>query len=120
MKIITLVSLAMLSLLLAVFLVLLTIAIIFNFRSGLKYREKLAGKIEKLRLGKMLAALGINIDEYVCSARAVDINDQISNCSACANTRECDDRLADGSISSDDIGFCNNEEALQEVTRNPK
>ncbi len=31
-----------------------------------------------------------------------------------------DDRLAEGIIDTDNIGFCNNEESLQELTRAPK
>ena len=92
-------------LVLAVFFVLLPVAIIFNFKAGIKYREKLAGQIERLRLGKMLAALGIDIDAYASMERTVDIWEQITRCKACDNTEECDDRLAEGVIDADNISF---------------
>ena len=107
-------------LLLAAFVVLLPVAIIFNFKAGMKYREILARQIERLRLGKMLAALGIDIDSYVSIEGIVDIREQITRCKACDNTEECDDRLAEGIIDTDNISFCDNEKSLQELTRVPK
>ena len=107
-------------LLLAAFLVLLPVAIVFNYKAGMKYREILARQIERLRLGKMLAALGIDIDTYVSMEPTVDIREQITRCKTCDNTEECDDRLAEGIIDTDNIGFCNNEKSLQELTRGPK
>ena len=107
-------------LLLAVFFVMLPIAIVFNFKAGMKYREKLAGQIERLRLGKMLSSLGIDIDAYVSTEQGVIIREQMARCKACENTEECDDRLAAGSIDADNIGFCNNEKSLQGVARAAK
>ena len=76
------------------FAILLPLAIIFNVRTGKAYREKLAGKIEKLRLGKMLSALGIDIDTYIARERGVDIHKHMNNCKACSNLEECDERIA--------------------------
>ena len=104
-------------LLLAAFVVLLPVAIVFNYKAGMKYREILARQIERLRLGKMLAALGIDIDTYVSMDRTVDIREQITRCKACDNTEECDDRLAEGIIDTDNISFCNNEKSLKERLR---
>ena len=114
-EVVTLISIAVLAILLALFVLLLPIAIVFNFRAGLKYREALAGKIEKLRLGRMLVALGIDIDEYVSTERGVDIYQHMNRCKACTNTEECDDRLGSDNIDSGNIKFCNNEESLQEI-----
>ena len=108
------------TLLLAAFLVLLPVAIIFNYKAGMKYRDILARQIGRLRLGKMLAALGVDIGSYVSMDRTVDIREQITRCKACDNTDECDDKLAEGAIDTDSIGFCKNEETLQELTRTPK
>lgn len=99
---------------------LLPVAIIFNFKAGIKYREKLAGQIQRLRLEKMLAALGIEIDTYVSVERTVDIREQMTRCRACGNTEECDDRLAEGDIAVDNIGFCNNEKTLQKLAHTRK
>jgi hypothetical protein len=113
----SLLSATLLSLLLAAFAILLMIAIVFNFRAGMKYRRTLAEKVNSLRLAKMLSALGIDIDEYLSTERVVDIHTQMTRCGACENVEECDDSLAPGSISAHDIGFCNNEEALQKIAR---
>ena len=107
-------------LLVAVFAVLLPIAFIFDFKTGKAYREKLADQIDKLRLAKMLGALGINIDTYLSKERAVDIREQMTRCEACENTDTCDEKLEQEDISADTIGFCNNEKSLQEMTKSLK
>ncbi|MDH5515663.1 MAG: DUF6455 family protein [Gammaproteobacteria bacterium] len=116
---ITLLASILLLLLLAVFIIWLPAAIIFNVRAGTAYREKLAGKIEKMRLGKMLAALGVDINAYISNERGVDIHDHVARCNQCSNTRECDERIAQGDVAADDIAFCNNEQSLQKLTRSP-
>jgi hypothetical protein len=114
---ISLLSAILLSLLLVTFAILLMIAIVFNFKAGLKYRKALAEKVNHFRLAKMLTALGIDIDEYLSTERVVDIHTHMTRCGACENIDECDDRLAQGRLSPDDIGFCNNEQSLQKIAR---
>lgn len=104
----------------AVFAVLLPVAFIFNFKTGMAYRERLAEQIDRLRLGKMLGALGIDIDAYISKERAVDIRDQMTRCKACVNTDTCDERLGQEDITADSIDFCNNEKSLQEMTKSLK
>ena len=104
-----------LALMLGAFLALLPVAIIFNARAGMKYRTALAGKIHGLRLGKMLAALGINIDEYLATQRVIDIHQHIKRCEECANLEQCDEGLANGNIEAGSIHFCSNEQPLQEI-----
>ena len=109
--------LGLLALLLAAFMVLLPVAIVFNMKAGMKYRQELARKLDSLRLGKMLAALGMDLNEYLASNPAVDIRDQMERCNACDNTEECDDKLSSNAIDADRIGFCNNEESLRDLVR---
>jgi len=116
---ITLSAAILLLLLFAVFAVWLPAAIVFNVRAGMAYRERLAGKIEKMRLGKMLAALGVDIDAYISNERGVDIHDHVVRCNQCTNTNECDERISQGNINADDIAFCNNEQSLHQLTRSP-
>ena len=104
----------------AVFAVLLPVAFIFNFKTGAAYRKKLADQIDRLRLGKMLGALGINIDTYISKERAVDIREQMTRCKACENTDTCDEKLEQKDITADSIGFCNNEKTLQEMSKSLK
>jgi hypothetical protein len=116
----TLIAALLLGLLLVIFGFLLPVTIVFNTRSGMKYRRVLAEKIDQLRLGRMLAALGIDTDVYLSSARAVDIRSQIDNCKACVNTEECDDKLAGGDIDAGEIAFCNNEDSLKLLVKDLK
>ena len=112
---VSVVTMLLLGLLLATFIVLLLVAIIFNTRAGMKYRHALADQLGRLRLGKMLTALGIDTDSYLSSARAVDIREQMERCNACANTEECDIQLAGETIDADSIDYCNNEASLQKI-----
>ncbi|NIA01353.1 MAG: hypothetical protein GWP13_01065 [Planctomycetia bacterium] len=100
------------------FSVMLVAAIVFNMKAGTRYRKALASRVEKLRLNRMLTALGIDIDHYLHTQPTVDIQQHMKRCSACENTDTCDDRLAQGEIKASDIDFCNNERALQDVERN--
>jgi len=113
-------TLLMLGLLLVIFIVLLLVAIIFNTRAGMQYRQGLADKLDRLRLGKMLTALGIETDSYLSSVRAVDIREQMDRCNACANTEECDTRLAEGPVDAGSIDYCNNEASLQKIAERLK
>jgi len=114
-NIVSVISVLLLGILLVVFTILLPVAIIFSTRSGIKYRQELAAQLDRLRLGKMLAALGIDTDSYLSSERVVDIHKQMERCTACANTEECDTQLAEGTAVTDSIGYCNNEASLQKI-----
>jgi len=115
MNTLTILALVLLTLLLVTFSVLLPVAIVFNVRAGEKYRRDLAEKVNRLRLGKMLEALGVDIDIYLNSERSLDIQQHIDRCNACDNTAECDDKLTGQGIDPDHIGFCNNEASLREI-----
>jgi hypothetical protein len=86
-----------------------------NVIVGMDFRKSLARKVNALRLNKMLAALGIDINSYLHSERVIDIEEHIDKCSACQNTEICDDQLAKGTIQANNIDYCNNEESLQHI-----
>lgn len=86
-----------------------------NVIVGMEFRKALAGKVDALRLNKMLAALGIDINSYLHSERVIDIEEHIDRCASCDNTETCDDQLAKGSIQPDNIDYCNNEATLQRI-----
>lgn len=115
MNLVSIVSVLLLGLLLVIFTVLLPVAIVFNTRAGMKYRQGIAEQLQRLRLGKMLAALGIDRDSYLSRERAVDIREQMQRCKSCGNSVECDTRLADGVVDTDTIGYCSNEASLQKI-----
>ena len=86
-----------------------------NVIVGMEFRKNLARKVNALRLNKMLAALGIDVNGYLHSERVLDIEEHIDRCSACQNTETCDDQLASGSVQADSIDYCNNEQSLQRI-----
>lgn len=116
-NVLTLIAASAFSVVLATFIVLLTLAIVFNVKAGRRYRKTLAKKIDTLRLSKMLAALGIDASVYLSTVPTVDINNHMERCTSCTNTEECDDKLRTGNIDTDGIGFCNNEDSLRELSK---
>ncbi len=120
MDLVSLIATGLFGLLMAAFAGLLFAAIVFNLNVGRKYRQTLARDIEKLRLSRMLAALGIDVTGYLHSERILDIQQQMGRCSDCGRTAECDDRLAQGEVDAADIGFCNNEQSLQKILERDK
>jgi hypothetical protein len=120
MNVFSLIIAGLFGMLLMAFATLLTVAIVFNLAAGKRYRESLAKQLNSLRLGKMLTALGVDIDDYLHHERAVDIHDQMQRCSGCAQTERCDEQLADGKIDNDQLGFCNNEQTLVSLTTRNK
>ena len=89
--------------------------IMHNVIVGMEFRKNLARQVNALRLNKMLAALGIDINSYLHAERIIDIEEQISKCSACQNTDTCDDQLAKGTVQPGKIDYCNNEQALEQI-----
>ena len=104
---------------LGLFLVYFTLRLFFtvfnNLASGRKFHHSLAEQFDHLRLSKMLTALGINKTAYIYQTNVNDINKQMNSCSACENTGECDERLAEPDLNISEIAFCNNEAELKEV-----
>jgi len=115
MDVFSVIVIILLGLALAVFAVSLFLAIVFNVRVGIKYREPLAKKLDTLRLSKMLSALGISTTEYLHTENIVTINEQMERCSECVNTEECDDNLSKDTIDVDGIDYCNNESSLKDI-----
>ena len=115
MKLLTLIILAVLLSAPLIFAAVLFAAIIINVRAGLRYRLDLARELGRLRLSKMLGALGIDSGAYLHRERVTDIYDAMARCEHCANTRECDHRLVQGAIAPDQIGFCANEAPLRQI-----
>lgn len=93
----------------------LAVVIAFNVKTGILFRRKLAGKINDLRLSRMLAALGIDINHYLHNERVVDISTQMNRCVDCENTQTCDEDMLNGEVSIEHIDYCNNEQTLKEM-----
>ncbi|MBE9565039.1 MAG: hypothetical protein IMF17_07310 [Proteobacteria bacterium] len=102
-------------LLLSGFILRLSYTIMINLINGRKFHHSLEQEFDRLRLGRMLTALGINKTAYIYQTNTNDIHKQMDSCSACSNTEVCDEKLATPEIDIADIEFCNNEEALKEI-----
>ncbi len=98
----------------------LAVVIAFNVKSGVLYRRNLARKINDLRLSRMLAALGIDINRYLHNERVIDISEQMNRCVTCENTQTCDEDMLKGKVSVDHIDYCNNEQTLKEMVDTSK
>ena len=93
----------------------LAYVIYINVKNGMLFRSLLSKKVGSLRLGKMLTALGINVDKYLHEEKVLNIENQIERCTQCENTDACDDNLDNGTISIDSIDYCNNESDLKSM-----
>lgn len=118
MNLFSLIVAGLLTVLTLTFAVMLVSAIVFNLKAGKKYRRSLATRVDQIRLSKMLSALGIDVNSYLHTQSAVDIQKHMNQCSACEKTDTCDEQLAAGDIKATDIDFCNNEKSLQDIARN--
>lgn len=97
------------------FMLRLTYTIAINLINGRKFHHALDQKFSKLRLSKMLSALGISKTDYIYQSSVRDIQRQMKSCSDCNNTDECDEKLTTPDIDVTEIEFCNNEEELKEL-----
>ena len=107
----------MLVLLLVIFMIRLSYNITINLVNGRKFHHALGQDFSKLRLNKMLAALGINKTQYLYQTNVKDIYQQTKRCTDCTNTNECDERLDSPDMDVTKIDFCNNEESLKKIKR---
>jgi len=115
MDIFTVIIGSLLALFMLYVIVRMTYVIMRNVIVGMEFRKNLARKVDALRFNKMLAALGIDINNYLHTERVIDIERHIDKCSACQNTEICDDQLGKGPIQASNIDYCNNEESLQHI-----
>lgn len=104
-----------LTLLLANFIFRLIYTITTNMINGRKFHLALEQEFNKLRLSKMLSALGINKTAYIHQTKVKDIHQQMKSCSSCDNTDECDEELSTSDVDISKLKFCKNEAELKEI-----
>lgn len=68
------------------------------------------------RLSKMLAFIGIQLDDYLTRIPHSAIQQHITNCAACPNIPTCDHCLRDGGFVAD-MNFCPNYHSLMAYSR---
>jgi hypothetical protein len=81
-------------------------------QQGKVVRQKIAQRVESLRMSKMLKALGLDFSQYLYTVPLHKINDSMNKCESCHTTDICDNKLQQGHIEPDQIDFCPNHECL--------
>ena len=84
----------------------LTRAIIDNFQTGQAVRLALAGRIGRMRYGRMLAGRRVNLNEFLHQRPLTEIEAGMRRCRACPATTECDRFLEQGVSSEQAPEFC--------------
>jgi hypothetical protein len=120
MDIFTIIAIAVLGIFMLYVIFRMSYVIMRNVIVGMEFRKNLAKQVNALRLNKMLAALGIDVNSYLHKERVIDIEEQIERCSSCQNTETCDDQITSGTVTASNIDYCNNEEALQHIVASKK
>ena len=72
--------------------------------------------VSHYRLSKMLAFIGIKLDDYIMRLPLAAIQQHIINCHDCLNIRTCDRCLRDGEYIND-MNFCPNFQSLMMYSR---
>ena len=81
-----------------------------------RQKEKFYRIVSKYRLSKMLAFIGIQLDDYLTRIPLKVIKKHIINCKACPNIPTCDRCLRDGEYVND-MNFCPNYQSLMALSR---
>ena len=115
MNIITLVISGFIALLMLLFFISLLAAITMNMKSAQKYRQKVALAVNRLRLNKMLSALGIDLQQYLHTTNLVEVHNHMTQCSSCQHNEQCDEELTSGTVSIETVHFCNNKKHLRDL-----
>jgi hypothetical protein len=81
-----------------------------------RQKEKYRHTVSKYRLSKMLAFIGIQLDDYLTRIPLLAIKQHIVNCKACPNIPTCDRCLRDGEYVTN-MNFCPNYQSLMAYSR---
>lgn len=92
--------------------VLLVTTIGGNFRTGRDFRAGLARRLTDLRLSRMAAAVGVDVNRCLHDQMVVDLEQGMRNCRSCGETERCDEVLAQPAIQVEDVEFCPNQPCL--------
>ena len=110
---ISVITFALISVLVLIIAAVIMTSITGNFKTGLRLREDLAQRVKYLRLDKMLSKRNIKREHYLHTESVVNIENQIRSCESCSATQKCDEVLKEGP--PDDLSFCPNDEALESI-----
>jgi hypothetical protein len=108
----SLIAAAALFWLLATTVIAIVLAIYRNLKTGRRFRQHLAARVDSLRLSKMLGVLGIDREQYTHKLPVVDIEQHMAKCDACTTKQTCDEVLPDANPDTN-LDFCPNQESLR-------
>ncbi|MEN8176199.1 MAG: DUF6455 family protein [Pseudomonadota bacterium] len=91
-----------------------------NYRHGLGFRERLLARAEKLRISRMLKALGVDTDACLHQAPVVEIEQNLRNCEGCQDTEICDDALQSANLEIREVSFCPNQACFEKYVPSEK
>lgn len=80
-------------------------------------RKELIRRAEKLRLPRMMQALGIGLVGYFYKVSTEDLEKNVENCENCSFTEECDEKLKIPELNPADIEFCPGRDKLAPFSR---
>jgi hypothetical protein len=87
-----------------------------NVRQGRVIRQRLAERVESLRMRKMLKALGIDVSSYLHQVPMNKIKESMNKCDDCSTIDQCDEQLQQETFTPEKIDFCPNQECLTKYT----
>lgn len=111
---ISIMQFALITLLILVVAVVMAVAVLNNFKVGLRFRDELARRVKYLRMDKMLTKRNINLRHYLHTESITNIENQIRSCESCSVIDECDQALKESSPA--DLSFCPNHEDFESIT----
>ena len=88
-------------------------SIMKSSRQGETFYQNLLERIKKLRMHRMLQALGVNEKDYALAHPVSEIEMHMNRCQQCSNTKICDSELAQGEVKQAEQYCPNNKDLLQ-------
>lgn len=96
----------------ACLLVLLPAAIRRSVNHGQRFRDQLDDDVDRRRLSRMLALLGIDRRRYIATTPVVELRRQLRECDGCSVKARCDADL-ESAGAGDDAAYCPNQGAIR-------
>ena len=106
---------ALLCLVLIIIVATLFIALSGSAEIGVRMRQRLAARVKELPFYRMLQRRKIDPDYYIGQTPTTSLEQEIKNCEACPNSRQCEETLSQPEVGKTDYTFCPNDPAISEI-----
>jgi hypothetical protein len=92
----------------------LVLFVIFrNHKTADQYYQGMYDNVEQERLGQLLKAEGVNLEQYIRSNNSIDVFKAIKRCSNCQHHNNCDSHLATEQKGIPE--YCENQQSIERV-----